>query len=115
MIKLVSPKYYGGRTPEPVKQKVIELLYFWTKQFPQVVCGVHAEEPGAPWSRSRSEEKKTGAGAAPKKWEPELQKNIRLLYQLLEDKHKEFVHFYSSLGKIVSFYGWNKTIILLVL
>jgi len=35
MIKLISPKYLGTRSPDSVKQKVIELLYSWTKQFPR--------------------------------------------------------------------------------
>ncbi|XP_071747797.1 ADP-ribosylation factor-binding protein GGA1-like [Lepeophtheirus salmonis] len=30
MIKLVSPRYLGSRTPEHVKKKVIELLYLWS-------------------------------------------------------------------------------------
>ena len=34
MVKLVSPKYSGSRTPEHLKLKVIELLYLWTKQIP---------------------------------------------------------------------------------
>ena len=36
MIKLISPKYLGTRTSEGVKQRVIELLYSWTRQMPQV-------------------------------------------------------------------------------
>ncbi len=36
MIKLISPKYLGTRTPDGVKQRVIELLYSWTRQLPQV-------------------------------------------------------------------------------
>jgi len=35
MIKLVSPKYAGTRTPEHVKQKVVELLFSWTREIPQ--------------------------------------------------------------------------------
>ena len=34
MIKLVSPKYLGGQRPEHVKQKVVELLYCWTREIP---------------------------------------------------------------------------------
>ena len=37
MIKLISPKYLGTRTPECVKQRVIELLYSWTRELPQVI------------------------------------------------------------------------------
>ena len=40
MIKLISPKYLGTRSPDSVKQKVIELLYSWTKQFPRVCTNV---------------------------------------------------------------------------
>lgn len=35
MIKLVSPKYAGTRTPEHIKQKVVELLFSWTKAIPE--------------------------------------------------------------------------------
>ena len=34
MVKLVSPKYSGSRTPSHVKLKVIELLYVWTREIP---------------------------------------------------------------------------------
>lgn len=34
MVKLVSPKYSGSRTPNHVKLKVIELLYLWTREIP---------------------------------------------------------------------------------
>ena len=34
LVKLVSPKYAGARTPDHVKTKVIELLYVWTKEIP---------------------------------------------------------------------------------
>ena len=32
MIKLVSPKYLGTQRPEHVKQKIVELLFRWTKE-----------------------------------------------------------------------------------
>jgi len=35
MIKLVSPKYAGTRTPEHIKQKVVELLFTWTREIPE--------------------------------------------------------------------------------
>ncbi|XP_044754556.1 ADP-ribosylation factor-binding protein GGA3 [Coccinella septempunctata] len=35
MIKLVSPKYLGCQTPIVVKQKVLQLLYVWTIDFPK--------------------------------------------------------------------------------
>jgi len=35
LIKVISPKYLGGRTPPHVKQKVVELLFTWTKELPQ--------------------------------------------------------------------------------
>lgn len=35
MIKLVSPKYLGSQTPTVVKQKVLQLLYVWTLDFPK--------------------------------------------------------------------------------
>lgn len=35
LIKVISPKYLGTRTPPHVKQKVVELLFTWTKELPQ--------------------------------------------------------------------------------
>ncbi|KAJ8945145.1 hypothetical protein NQ318_001610, partial [Aromia moschata] len=35
MIKLVSPKYLGAQTPLTVKQKVLQLLYVWTLDYPK--------------------------------------------------------------------------------
>ncbi|CAH2013008.1 unnamed protein product [Acanthoscelides obtectus] len=35
MIKLVSPKYLGSETPLSVKQKVLQLLYVWTLDYPK--------------------------------------------------------------------------------
>ncbi|KAM9325809.1 ADP-ribosylation factor-binding protein GGA1 [Gastrophryne carolinensis] len=37
LIKVVSPKYLGARSPEKVKQKVLELLYSWTLGLPDEV------------------------------------------------------------------------------
>lgn len=34
LIKVVSPKYLGTRSPEPVKKKVLELIYSWTLALP---------------------------------------------------------------------------------
>uniref|UniRef100_A0A4W5JRL3 Golgi associated, gamma adaptin ear containing, ARF binding protein 1 n=1 Tax=Hucho hucho TaxID=62062 RepID=A0A4W5JRL3_9TELE len=34
LIKVVSPKYLGTRVPEPVKKKVLELIYSWTLGLP---------------------------------------------------------------------------------
>ncbi|XP_061703046.1 ADP-ribosylation factor-binding protein GGA1 [Syngnathoides biaculeatus] len=34
LIKVVSPKYLGSRSPEPVKKKVLELIYGWTLGLP---------------------------------------------------------------------------------
>ncbi|KAM6905050.1 ADP-ribosylation factor-binding protein GGA1 [Xenentodon cancila] len=34
LIKVVSPKYLGSRSPEPVKKKVVELIYSWTLGLP---------------------------------------------------------------------------------
>ncbi|KAM4530879.1 ADP-ribosylation factor-binding protein GGA1-like [Odontesthes bonariensis] len=34
LIKVVSPKYLGSRSPEPVKKKVFELIYSWTLGLP---------------------------------------------------------------------------------
>ena len=44
MVKLVSPKYSGSRTPDHVKLKVIELLYLWTKEIPHEKKIVEAYE-----------------------------------------------------------------------
>ncbi|XP_008197573.2 ADP-ribosylation factor-binding protein GGA3 [Tribolium castaneum] len=35
MIKLVSPKYLGSQTPLVVKQKVLQLMYIWTLDYPK--------------------------------------------------------------------------------
>lgn len=35
MIKLVSPKYLGNRTTANVRQKVLQLLYAWIKEYPR--------------------------------------------------------------------------------
>ncbi|KAM4634893.1 ADP-ribosylation factor-binding protein GGA1-like [Polymixia lowei] len=35
LIKVVSPKYLGSRSPEPVKKKVLELIYSWTLGLPE--------------------------------------------------------------------------------
>uniref|UniRef100_A0AAQ5XFI6 Golgi-associated, gamma adaptin ear containing, ARF binding protein 1 n=1 Tax=Amphiprion ocellaris TaxID=80972 RepID=A0AAQ5XFI6_AMPOC len=34
LIKVVSPKYLGARAPEPVKKKVLEMMYSWTVRLP---------------------------------------------------------------------------------
>ena len=44
MVKLVSPKYSGSRTPSHVKLKVIELLYVWTREIPHETKIVEAYE-----------------------------------------------------------------------
>lgn len=35
MIKLVSPKYLGSHTALSVKQKVLQLMYLWTLDYPK--------------------------------------------------------------------------------
>ncbi|XP_028280000.1 ADP-ribosylation factor-binding protein GGA1-like [Parambassis ranga] len=35
LIKVVSPKYLGARAPEPVKKKVLEMMYSWTLRMPE--------------------------------------------------------------------------------
>ncbi|KAL1140289.1 hypothetical protein AAG570_000221 [Ranatra chinensis] len=35
LVKLVSPKYLGSHTPEPVRQRVLELMHLWTVQYPR--------------------------------------------------------------------------------
>ncbi|XP_051905418.1 ADP-ribosylation factor-binding protein GGA1 isoform X2 [Hippocampus zosterae] len=42
LIKVVSPKYLGSRSPEPVKKKVLELIYSWTLGLPDEVKIVDA-------------------------------------------------------------------------
>uniref|UniRef100_A0A3P8V5N4 Golgi associated, gamma adaptin ear containing, ARF binding protein 1 n=1 Tax=Cynoglossus semilaevis TaxID=244447 RepID=A0A3P8V5N4_CYNSE len=37
LIKVVSPKYLGSRSPEPVKKKVLELIYSWTLGLPEEI------------------------------------------------------------------------------
>lgn len=35
MIKLVSPKYLGSQTPKPVRDRVLQLMYSWTVDYPR--------------------------------------------------------------------------------
>jgi ADP-ribosylation factor-binding protein GGA len=35
LIKLVSPKYLGAHTPEPVRRRVLELMHQWTIHYPK--------------------------------------------------------------------------------
>ncbi|KAM7418628.1 hypothetical protein PAMA_015977 [Pampus argenteus] len=35
LIKVVSPKYLGSRAPEPVKKKVLEMMFSWTVRLPE--------------------------------------------------------------------------------
>ncbi|XP_075220751.1 ADP-ribosylation factor-binding protein Gga isoform X2 [Lycorma delicatula] len=35
LIKLVSPKYLGAHTPEPVRKRVLELMQSWTIRYPK--------------------------------------------------------------------------------
>ncbi|CAK6962905.1 ADP-ribosylation factor-binding protein GGA1-like [Scomber scombrus] len=35
LIKVVSPKYLGTRAPEPVKKKVLEMMFSWTVRMPE--------------------------------------------------------------------------------
>ncbi|KAF3423950.1 hypothetical protein E2986_05016 [Frieseomelitta varia] len=35
MIRLVSPKYLGDKTPAMVRQKVLQLLHTWTREYPK--------------------------------------------------------------------------------
>uniref|UniRef100_A0A8C5CQZ6 Golgi-associated, gamma adaptin ear containing, ARF binding protein 1 n=1 Tax=Gadus morhua TaxID=8049 RepID=A0A8C5CQZ6_GADMO len=35
LIKVVSPKYLGSRAPEPVKKKVLEVMFSWTLGLPE--------------------------------------------------------------------------------
>uniref|UniRef100_A0A8C7ZJK1 Golgi-associated, gamma adaptin ear containing, ARF binding protein 1 n=1 Tax=Oryzias sinensis TaxID=183150 RepID=A0A8C7ZJK1_9TELE len=35
LIKVVSPKYLGCRAPEPVKKKILEMMYSWTVRLPE--------------------------------------------------------------------------------
>uniref|UniRef100_A0A8D0CFP2 Golgi associated, gamma adaptin ear containing, ARF binding protein 1 n=1 Tax=Salvator merianae TaxID=96440 RepID=A0A8D0CFP2_SALMN len=42
LIKVVSPKYLGNRTPEKVKSKILELMYSWTLGLPHEVKIIEA-------------------------------------------------------------------------
>jgi ADP-ribosylation factor-binding protein GGA len=35
MIKLVSPKYLGGRTAPAVRRRVLQLMHAWTVDYPR--------------------------------------------------------------------------------
>ncbi|XP_051996922.1 ADP-ribosylation factor-binding protein GGA1 [Xyrauchen texanus] len=35
LIKVVSPKYLGSRAPQPVKKKVLEMMYSWSVSLPE--------------------------------------------------------------------------------
>ncbi|CAL8358883.1 unnamed protein product [Boreogadus saida] len=37
LIKVVSPKYLGSRAPEPVKKKVLEVMFSWTLGLPEEI------------------------------------------------------------------------------
>ncbi|XP_012275349.1 ADP-ribosylation factor-binding protein GGA3 [Orussus abietinus] len=37
MIKLVSPRYLGDKTPEVVRERILQLLYTWTKEYPREI------------------------------------------------------------------------------
>ncbi|XP_057654502.1 ADP-ribosylation factor-binding protein GGA3 [Diorhabda carinulata] len=42
LIKLVSPKYLGSQTPLTVKQKILQLFYVWTLDYPKEIKIVEA-------------------------------------------------------------------------
>ncbi|TMS15520.1 ADP-ribosylation factor-binding protein GGA1 [Larimichthys crocea] len=63
LIKVVSPKYLGSRSPEPVKKKVLELIYSWTLGLPDEAKISDAyqmlkkQDPRMPFSRTEEKSK----------------------------------------------------------
>lgn len=93
MIKLVSPKYLGGQTPQPVRERVLQIMYSWTVDYPRETKikeayqmlrkqGVVSEDP--PFDNLGSQ---TSASSRNSVFEDE--KKQRLLQKLLQSKNPE--------------------------
>ncbi|XP_034252350.1 ADP-ribosylation factor-binding protein GGA3 isoform X2 [Thrips palmi] len=93
MIKLVSPKYLGGQTPKPVRERVLQLMYSWTIEYARETKikeayqmlrkqGVVTEDP--PTDNSGSQSSASNRNSA-----FEDEKKQRLLQKLLQSKNPE--------------------------
>ncbi|XP_063238289.1 ADP-ribosylation factor-binding protein GGA1 isoform X2 [Bacillus rossius redtenbacheri] len=98
MIKLVSPKYLGGRTPPPVRQRVLGLMLAWTSEYPREPKikeaydmlrkqGVIRELP--PPTAASAGEVPTPPPPRPRSTIFEDEEKSRLLQRLLQSKNPE--------------------------
>ncbi|XP_026272500.1 ADP-ribosylation factor-binding protein GGA2 isoform X1 [Frankliniella occidentalis] len=97
MIKLVSPKYLGSQTPKPVRDRVLQLMYSWTMDYPRETKikeayqmlrkqGVVTDDPPAEAVSQAASQ--TSAGSS-KSSVFEDEKKQRLLQKLLQSKNPE--------------------------
>lgn len=99
MIRLVSPKYLGDKTPATVRRKVLQLLYLWTKEYPRELKIKEAyemlrkqgviEEDSAPIISNADEMLKTSKVKSPIFEDEEKSK---LLQKLLQSKNPDDLH-----------------------
>ena len=93
MIKLVSPKYLGAQTPRPVRERVLQIMYSWTLDYPRETKikeayqmlrkqGVVTDDP--PMDNGRSQSSTSGRNSV-----FEDEKKERLLQKLLQSKNPE--------------------------
>lgn len=98
MIKLVSPKYLGGQTPKPVRDRVLQLMYSWTVEYPRESKikeayqmlrkqGVVSDDP--PLDTAGSGPSHMGSGRS-SVFEDE--KKQRLLQKLLQSRNPDDLH-----------------------
>ncbi|KAJ1530830.1 hypothetical protein ONE63_005676 [Megalurothrips usitatus] len=97
MIKLVSPKYLGSQTPKPVRDRVLQLMYSWTVDYPRETKikeayqmlrkqGVVTDDPPVDGGACSS----TQSGPVSNKSSVfEDEKKQRLLQKLLQSKNPE--------------------------
>lgn len=97
MIKLVSPKYLGSQTPKPVRDRVLQLMYSWTTDYPREAKikeayqmlrkqGVVSDDPPPDVLASGSAQ---GPSGSSKSSVFEDEKKQRLLQKLLQSKNPE--------------------------
>lgn len=97
MIKLVSPKYLGSQTPKPVRDRVLQLMYSWTIEYPREAKikeayqmlrkqGVVNDDPPPDVLASGSSQ---GISGSSKSSVFEDEKKQRLLQKLLQSKNPE--------------------------
>ena len=94
MIKLVSPKYLGSKTPEHIKKKVIEILYVWTKELKSETKIAEAYEMLKSQGLVKEDPVYVGeavfaAALPPRQPEPLSEDQSKLLKRLLQSKNPE--------------------------